>query len=331
MTPLFEPKLLNPPFGDPALCVRLQGEGTALLFDCGDITRVSSRLLFKITEVFISHTHIDHCIGIDHLLRLNLARERILHLYGPPGILANMTGKLKGYTWNLTENYPFMLDIHEIGARCIKIRRFACRDKFKPGPEKRVPFNGTVVNHPHYCVKTERLDHNGIASLAYRLEERCHININKDALNRLGLSVGPWLQTFKKKIREGCPDTTPISVPVEDGSLPRQILLGELISQVVHITPGEVIAYVSDCGATPGNLKKIRTIAHKAHHLFCEAAFLDRDSEKALNSGHLTAGQAGLLARECGVTSFTPFHFSPRYETSPDEPAREAMDAFNNG
>jgi ribonuclease Z len=328
MTPLFAPRLLNPPFGDPALYVRLQGEGTALLFDCGDISRIAPRLLFKIAEVFISHTHIDHFIGIDHLLRLNLARERILRLYGPPGILADMTGKLKGYTWNLTENYPFMLDVHEIGARSIKVRRFACRDKFKPGPEKRMPFNGTIVNHPHYCVKAQRLDHNGIASLAFRLEEHCHININKDALNRLGLPVGPWLQTLKINIREGCPEDTTISVTTENDSMPKQIPLGELAGQVVHITPGEVIAYVSDCGATPGNVKKIHRLAHKAHHLFCEAAFLDRDSEKALNSGHLTARQAGLLARECDVTSFTPFHFSPRYESCPDEPAREAIDTF---
>ena len=329
MTPLFEPRLLNPPFGDPALYVKLQGEGTALLFDLGDISRVSAGLLFKITEVFISHTHIDHFVGIDHLLRLNLARDRILHLYGPPGIIVNMTGKLKGYTWNLTENYPFMLDVHEIGSRSIKTRRFACRDKFKPGPVQRMPFNGTVVNNPHYCVKTRQLDHNGIPSLAYRLEEHCHININRDALNKLGLPVGSWLQTLKKNIREGCPETTFVSVPMENDSLPKQIPLGELVSQIVHITPGEVIAYVSDCGATPSNKKKIRGLADKADHFFCEAAFLERDHEKALNRGHLTAWQAGQLARESGAKRLTAFHFSPRYESLPDEPATEAMDSFN--
>ena len=328
MTPLFQPRLLNPPFFDPALYVKLQGEGTALLFDLGDISRVAPGLLFKITEVFISHTHIDHFVGIDHLLRLNLARERVLHLYGPPGIIANMTGKLRGYTWNLTQNYPFMLDVHEIGSRCIKVRRFACSDKFKPGPEQRIPFDGTVVNHPHYRVKTQRLDHNGIPSLAYRLEEHCHININKDALNKIGLPIGPWLQTLKVRIREGCPDSTMIEVPAVGEAPPLHMSLRELIKHVVHITPGEVIAYVSDCGATPANKKKIRSLAADADHFFCEAAFLDRDSEKAMVRGHLTARQAGLLARECGAKKLTAFHFSPRYESLPDEPAREAADSF---
>jgi ribonuclease Z len=328
MTPLFQPKLLNPPFGDPALYVKLEGEGTALLFDVGDISRISAGLLFKITDVFITHTHIDHFVGIDHLLRLNLARERLLNIYGPPGIIANMTGKLKGYTWNLTENYPFMIDVHEIGTRHIKVRRFSCRDKFKPGPEQRIPFNATVINNSHYTVKTERLDHNGIPSLAYRLEEHCHININKDALNRLKLPVGPWLQTLKKSIREGCPDTTMIPIPGTCDTAEQLLPLGEICKQVVHHTPGEIIAYVSDCAATPANTKKIRSIAADADHFFCEAAFLDRDADKALIRGHLTAGQAGMLACECGAKALIPFHFSPRYESLPDEPLREARDSF---
>jgi ribonuclease Z len=331
MTPLFRPRLLNPPFGDPALYVQLQGEGKALLFDIGDISRTSNGLLFKITEVFISHTHIDHFIGIDHLLRLNLARDRVLHLYGPPGIIAGITGKLKGYTWNLTQNYPFMIDVHEIGARSIKVRRFTCRDKFKPGPVQRSVFNGTVVNHPHYRVTSRHLDHNGIVSLAYRLEEHCHININKDALNKLGLPVGPWLQTLKNSIREGQPGTTMITVPGTDDCPQRRMPLEELRSHAVRITPGEVIAYVSDCGATPANTKKIRALANGADHFFCEAAFLERDKGKAAPRGHLTARQAGLLARQCGVKAFTAFHFSPRYESTPDEPTREAMESFRSG
>jgi len=328
MTPLFQPRLLNPPFGDPALYVGLQGEGTALLFDAGDISRVSSRLLFKISDVFISHTHIDHCIGIDHLLRLNLARNRILRLYGPPGIIANMTGKLRGYTWNLTDSYPFMLDVHEIGARLVRVRRFACSEKFKPGPEQRLPFDGTLVNRPSFRVQSRCLDHNGITSLAFRIEEHAHININKDALGRLGLPVGPWLQTLKSRIRDGCPDSSSITIPEACGRTAHDISLGKLRREIVHITSGESIAYIADSGATPANIKKIRTLAHGVDRFFCEAAFLERDADKAHRSGHFTARQAGLLARSCGAKKLTVFHFSPRYENRPDEPGSEAMHAF---
>jgi len=331
MTPLFQPRLLNSPFGDPALYIGLQGEGNALLFDIGDISRAAPRLLLKITDVFISHTHIDHFIGIDHLLRLNLTRNRLLRLYGPPGIIANMTGRLRGYTWNLTDTYPFMLDVHEIGVRTIRVRRFSCSEKFKPGPARRLPFNGTVVNHPHYRVLTQRLNHNGITSLAFRIEEHSRININKDALGRLGLPVGPWLQTLKKNIRSGIADDSKIAIPASGGRTARTMLLGELMRELVHMTSGEIITYVSDSGATPGNIKKIKQLAVGVDRFFCEAAFIERDAAKARRSGHFTARQAGLLARACGAKKLSVFHFSPRYERLPDEPAAEAREAFSEG
>ena len=61
----------------------------------------------------------DHFIGFDHLLRIFLARELHLDLFGPPGIIANVRGKLAGYTWNLIESYPFTLTVHEVGTEHI--------------------------------------------------------------------------------------------------------------------------------------------------------------------------------------------------------------------
>jgi len=62
--------------------------------------------------------------------------------------------------------------------------------------------------------------------------------------------------------------------------------------------------------------------------LFCEASFLDIDREKASKRGHLTAKQAGCVAREAGVKELKVFHFSPRYESSPDKLYQEAAQEF---
>nr|MCU0924286.1 ribonuclease Z [Burkholderiaceae bacterium] len=69
MRQLFEPRLVNDPFGDPALYVDLRDEGRALLFDIGDIRPLPPRKLLRISHVFVSHTHMDHFAGLDHLLR----------------------------------------------------------------------------------------------------------------------------------------------------------------------------------------------------------------------------------------------------------------------
>ncbi|HZY30606.1 MAG TPA: ribonuclease Z, partial [Candidatus Methylomirabilis sp.] len=88
MTNLFQPRLLNGIFGDPGLLVRLRWERRSLLVDLGDLTAQSPADLLKVTDVFVSHTHVDHFIGFDHLLRIVLGRDRTIRLFGPPGIIA---------------------------------------------------------------------------------------------------------------------------------------------------------------------------------------------------------------------------------------------------
>ena len=48
--------------------------------------------------------------------------------------------------------------------------------------------------------------------------------------------------------------------------------------------------------------------------LFIESVFLDEDGAHAARKNHLTAHQAGQIARRVGAKAVVPFHFSPRYE-----------------
>ncbi len=326
MTHLFQHSLVNPPFGDPALYVRLSEEKKALMIDLGDVGRLAPGKLVKVQDVFVSHTHIDHFIGFDHLLRLNLARDKTLRIFGPPGIIANIRGKLSGYTWNLVWEYPFIVEAVEIGSRALKKVRFVCSERFKALPAERSARDGQLVDsHPHYGGKALRLDHD-IASLAYSLEERFHININKDSLEKLGLPVGSWLSDLKNAIWEDLPDEQPVRIT--DTILKP---LGQLKRDIVTISKGQKIVYVADCRGTAANLKKIIAFASGADMLYCEAAFLDRDGEKALDRGHLTARQAGMAAREAGAADLQVFHFSPRYEAAPELVYEEARQEFKKG
>ena len=106
MNPLFHPQLVNGPWGDPVLYIEFKFDRRAILFDLGDVSLLPSRKLLKVTHVFISHTHLDHFIGFDHLLRVCLGREKTLFFYGPPQFIDQVESKLRAYTWNLVENYP---------------------------------------------------------------------------------------------------------------------------------------------------------------------------------------------------------------------------------
>ncbi len=329
MTPLFKTGLLNQPFEDPALLVRLSGERRSLLFDLGDISSCSPGQLMRISDVFVTHTHIDHFIGFDHLLRLNLARDKTITICGPPGLIRNIRGKLQGYTWNLVDGYPFAVTAKEVHARTTRQVGFAAGERFRSTAVETKAFDGTVQAQPHYAVRALRLDHS-IFSLAYCLEERFHININKAALDRMGLPAGPWLRTLKDMLWQGAPDELQIAVPdAGGGPHPRTgYSIGRLKESVVTFSKGQKIVYVADCRGTAENIERIISFAERADILYCEAAFLDRDREKALRRGHLTAAQAGRIARDAGVRDLRVFHFSPRYEGRAEELYREAESAF---
>lgn len=333
MRPSFHPRLINDSFSDPGLFIPFLFERRALMFDLGDLAPLSSRDLLKLTHVFVTHTHLDHFIGFDTLLRNFLGREKDLHLYGPKGFFKQVEGKLAGYTWNLVEEYQtsFLLTVTEVHAQRTNTKTYVCRDKFAPkkGIERKA-FRGTLLKEPSFSVEAGLLDHR-IPCLGLSLVENFYVNIIKEGLRKLNLPVGPWLTRFKRALYEKRDLQGDFSVTWEEGrSIVREkvFVLGELAEQIARISPGQKITYITDVIGSPENAGKIIDLAANADHLFIETAFLDRDEETARRKYHLTSKQAGEIAKKARVKQFTPFHFSPRYTGEAETIHREAMEAF---
>ena len=191
--------MINSPLDDPALFVEVLWERRALLFDMGELGGFRPAKLLKISHAFISHTHIDHFIGFDTLVRLMLNREKALKIFGPPGFLANVRGKLAGYTWNLTEGHPFSVLAAEVHPDRIHFQEYRCRERFAAGEEREDRFHGIVDEDAHIQIRAAHLDHS-IPCLAFALRERFHINVHKERLAQMGLPVGPWLKDLKEAI-----------------------------------------------------------------------------------------------------------------------------------
>jgi ribonuclease Z len=315
MKPLIHPRLVNDPFGDPGLYVELLFEHRALLFDLGDIRALAPRQLLRVSDVFVSHTHMDHFIGFDRLLRLSLGREKNISLYGPPGFLRNVAGKLAGYAWNLADkyNYPLSLQITEVHPQHTLCCKYSCAKKFQSSqnPDQQ-PFNGTLYQEPAFEVSAIILDHH-IPCLGFSIKERFHVNIIKNGLENLGLSPGPWLTEFKQALYNQMDPTANFEVKSDRQKTARQFNLGALTDKIARITPGQKITYITDVVDSAENSEKIVKFAAGSDHLFIEAVFLDQDLELAKKKHHLTARRAGQLAATSQVKQFTVFHFSPRY------------------
>ena len=331
MRPSFHCQLVNGPFADPAMLVHFAFQKRSLLFDLGDLSAVPAADLLKVDHIFVTHTHMDHFIGFDQILRLFLGRSKRLHLYGPAGFLKNVAGRLSAYTWNLVQNYneALELEVSEIEADCKRTQTFSCRTGFKPSAPAQVQDIDKVLHQePAIKVSTVILDHQ-IPCLSFNLQENFHINILKNQLDELCLSVGPWIKTFKKLLYDGVDGSTEILIPSSQPSKGLQTFtVQELSTKVVRISRGQKIAYVTDTIYTPANEEKIISLSQGADHLFIEAAFLDSERDIAQAKYHLTARQAGLIARKACVRKMSTFHYSPRYTGAGKLLEAEAQRAF---
>jgi ribonuclease Z len=148
-----------------ALLVRRGGD--RLLFDCGEGTQrqllQSSVGLVDLREIFLTHFHLDHWLGLPGMLKTFALRDRQLPLtvYGPPG-LKDLFRELRRVIGRLT--YPFEL---------VEVRA------------------GDALERDGYRLLVVPVTH-GAAAVGYALvEEPRPGRFDVDTADALGIPVGP--------------------------------------------------------------------------------------------------------------------------------------------
>jgi ribonuclease Z len=328
-----EARLVGGPFGDPGVYVDFRDTRRALLFDLGDTQPLVPRQLLRLTHVFVSHTHVDHFIGFDRLVRIALRRRPGIQCFGPPGFVAQVEHKLAAYTWNLVRDYapPFVVTATEVDASgALRSARFSTERAFarEDLPAARAQ-GGALLDEPGLRVRCVLLDHR-TPSLAFALEEAARVSVWRTRLAELGLRTGPWLAQAKQAMLEGASDDLVLEARWREQGQPfeRRVRLGELRGDALRFTPGAKIVYVTDVAYSEENVRRIVELAHDATQLFIEAVFLEAEAEHAARKQHLTARQAGAIARASGAREVVPFHFSPRYVEREREVVDEVQAAF---
>jgi ribonuclease Z len=147
-----------------SVLVRLGGD--RLLFDCGEGTQRQMQLstgLVQVDEIYITHYHADHYLGVPGLLKTYdlTARERPLRLIGPPG-LADLFTALR----RIFGRIRYEVELVELGA-------------------------GEAVPHEGYEVRSFAVEHRMVANGYALVEEGRPGHFDPEAAQRLGIAPGP--------------------------------------------------------------------------------------------------------------------------------------------
>ena len=334
MRTVLEPRLADPGAFEPGLVVDVRDERRCLLFDLGPPTQaLPPRVLLRATHAFVSHTHMDHFAGFDHLLAVGLGRVRRLVVWGGPGFCEQVGHKLAAYTWNVVHRYMVPMTIHAHAVEEDGSHRQACFDSVHgfaavvdadaaaaPPVAGNEPGSGDasgthlLLDEPLLRVRAAVVDHE-MPVLAFAIEEKAQVRVRADRIAALGLATGPWLRALKAAVLAGSADETPIELAWRDrrGEHAERRRVGDLRGLVLDTVPGRRIGYVTDLRFTPGNLERLDALLGGVDVLYIEAVFRDADRDHAQRKNHLTTSQAGAIARRLGARQVVPFHFSPRY------------------
>jgi ribonuclease Z len=166
-----------------------------------------------------------------------------------------------------------------------------------------------IASQSIYSIDAMVLDHN-VPCLGFVLKEPYHINIKASRFNELGYRAGEWIGVLKESILGGRMDDM-IEVSTTTGILLQGV--DDLFNKLVIITKGCKIAYITDIRACDENLKRIGELAEDVDMLFIEAYYLAERGRQAYEKAHLTAAQAGMIARMLRARKVVPMHISPRY------------------
>ncbi|MBT2419951.1 ribonuclease Z [Streptomyces sp. ISL-22] len=162
--------------------------------------------------------------------------------------------------------------------------------------------DGVLADTGGYTLEAARLSH-PVESYGYRLVEPDGRRMLPERLAAHGIK-GPDVGRIQR-----------------DG-----VLGGVSLEEVSEIRRGQRFAFVMDTRLCDG----VYALADGCDMLVIESTFLEEDIELAVEHGHLTAGQAARVARDCGVRHLVLTHFSQRY-TEPDEFERQARAAGFEG
>ena len=321
----FETMILGGLNGDPGLFVQIKKSGLHLLFDVGDVSSLTKKQMVRTQHIFVTHTHMDHFMDFDRLVRVKVAIKKPIFVYGPPGIIDQISHKLLAYTWNLIDDDQLHFIVTEIDSanHSLTIANVSKKHGFLPANRRQESMQDFIIKtlDDHSIIRAVNLNHRGIDSIAYQLEYPGSTKVDTKSLKAMSLNPGPWISELQLYVQKGEFHKT---IKVAETKFSVKDLSEKILAPVAPYK----LTYITDIGFEADNIDRIFKAFKETDSIVCESSFSDADIDRATDKAHLTSHQAAFIARGLKTKDFNVFHISNIYADDPVRIEREAFELF---
>lgn len=285
---------------DICILVKVENHSHTYICDCGEARNLTVKECQNTAGIFISHTHIDHFVNFDTILRHQLGSGKHVVICGPEGIIEQVQHRIKSYCWNLVEADAIVYEVREIQALG-KIRSVTLRPPYWEQENEKFLMDSKTYEEKDFYVEYEILDHK-TDSIAYHFQARDKVKIELAD----GLRPGKWVAELKQAFEK---NEGEVEVKIDDTSYKAKELF-----HMLQLVKGKRLGIILDHAAHEENHQKIKQRFQGCDEVFIEAFYKDEDQAFAEKNFHSHASMSGSLMKTCQVKKARPVHFSRKYQ-----------------
>jgi len=296
---MFLPEIKSEIREDISILIQLDNYSSNFICECGDASKLTVKDCQNTEAIFISHSHIDHFINFDTILRHQIGIGRKVIICGPEGITKQVQSKIKGYLWNLIAENAITYEIREIKEdRKIEV------SEIRP-PEWKIEPKGSIdklFENKKFGVDFTILDHK-TPSIAYLFKEHDAVKID---MSKSEFKGGSWVKMLKTAF-EKKDNLSIISINGTDYK-------AQELYHLLAVKKGDSLGIIMDHAAIPSNHEKIKGLFESCNKVFIECFYKSEDKEFAKANYHSYSKASAQIMKDCQVKVAIPVHFSRKYK-----------------
>jgi len=310
---MFTAEIKSAPDEDICILVKVDNHPFNYIVDCGEAKSLSVKECMNTNAIFISHTHIDHFVNFDTILRHQIGIQRSVVITGPKGIIDQVQNRIRSYCWNLIDKDAITYEVREI-IKEDSYKSAILRPPMWHKEKEKVVTNEALFEEKQFIVEYEILDHK-TATIAYlfKAQDKTKIQLDK---NRKG---GKWVRELKEAYEVKNEEKL---LEIEDKTYRSKELF-----HLIHVERGRKLGVILDHAANEQNHLKIKRKFTGCDEVFIECFYKDEDQEFAEKNYHSYASKSGEIMKICEIENAIPVHFSRKYE---EQDIQELIEQFNN-